>query len=268
MTYHLPGRNRSSARNSPYGSAASSASSSVASAAASASSGESMSRASSITASASGSVDSAIASSTASRSMSLPSSSTMCTARCTAGSTESSSCSSDEPSWASSSSDDCSAAVAQSTSSRSYFATSDPFPLSRPGCPVAEYRAGARSARRCPEDVQHKRSEHLVHAPHERHHDDDEHEHHDREAEQLLAGRGDDLPQFGDDLSNEQRHPCERVPTRGAVALRIGDDILAGFVDYFPGHLVHLSWAGNRCRLAGRTGLEPATCGFGDRCST
>ena len=108
-----------------------------------------------------------------------------------------------------------------------------PFPRSALGRP--DVRAERPDRPRRSEDVQHEPAEDLVEAPHERHHDD-EHEHHDREADQLLARRGDDL-QFGDHLPDEQGDPREGVPTRGAVALRVGDDILTGFVDDLACHL-------------------------------
>src|SRR3712207_7381610 len=52
-------------------------------------------------------------------------------------------------------------------------------------------------------------------AGHDRHHDDDEHQHNACVAEQLLAGRRDDLPELPEDLSQEEGDARE-----GAAACR------------------------------------------------
>src|SRR6218665_3790407 len=244
MTYHLPGRNRSSARKAAYGSTSSSdsvistVSPTVASAAASASSDESMSRASSTTASASGSFATAIASSTAFRSTSV--SSTRRTARCSAGTTESSSWLSMLPVWLSSSSDDCSAAVAQSTSSRSVpHIRSSSFIL----C-TTPHQAGRE--RRLPallgssENVDDRPAKSLIEHPDNPHHDQNTHKNNTRVPEQLLPGGGDNLPQFPDNLTQEEHDPGKRVPALCFFASRGLDEVLAWFVVFVACHLVYL----------------------------
>ena len=56
-----------------------------------------------------------------------------------------------------------------------------------------------------------------------------------------------------------------------ALPLGTRDEILAGLVDHLACHSQQPSdrfRPADAERSAGRTGLEPATCGFGDRCST
>ena len=110
------------------------------------------------------------------------------------------------------------------------------------------------------EDVPDAETEHEVEDRHQDHHDDDEHEHDARVAEEFLAGRGDDLAQLAEDLADEQCDRGERATALSPVDLCLGDDVVSR-LHVFARHF-------NPSRCAGRTGLEPATCGFGDRCST
>src|SRR3712207_2642988 len=106
-------------------------------------------------------------------------------------------------------------------------------------------------------------------AGHDRHHDDDEHQHNACVAEQLLAGRRDDLPELPEDLSQEEGDAREGAAACRTLLLGVCDEILTRLVDDFPRHSLTFRHQFPRLgELAGRTGLEPATCGFGDRCST
>ncbi len=76
----------------------------------------------------------------------------------------------------------------------------------------------------------------VVQAVHDRHHDDDEHQHDAGVAEQLAPGRGDDLPQLGEDLTDEESDPCERAAPFCALPLGTRDEVLAGLVDNLACH--------------------------------
>ena len=173
-----------------------------------------------MTASASGSFDSAMASSTASRSTSLPSSSTRCTAAARRARLSSRRARASCPSgprrlrptarrqW-------------PSRRRRAQSLTLVSILLSRAPSANGYFEPKARSGPARSEDVQHQPPEHLVHGPHERHHDDDEHEHHDREAEELSAGRGDDLLQFSETcrMNSAMREKGFRRAARSRFAL-------------------------------------------------
>src|SRR6185312_13136405 len=102
-------------------------------------------------------------------------------------------------------------------------------------------------------------------------------------GEELPAGRGDDLLELDDDLTEEQHDATDRAAAARAIGSGVGDDVLTGLVDNVLRHCHYLPDTGHTIRgssgrsllralcpdrVAGRTGLEPATCGFGDRCST
>src|SRR6478752_155564 len=129
-------------------------------------------------------------------------------------------------------------------------------------------------------------------------HDDDEDNHHSGVCRQLAASRPDDLAQLGDDLAVEQRETAQRALLSALAALpglllRLGYFILGiRHVDGAHGvrHATHLipghgraapGGAARRCIevrtcahilakecVAGPEGLEPPTAGFGDQCST
>src|SRR6218665_61778 len=112
----------------------------------------------------------------------------------------------------SSSSDDCSAAVAQSTSSRSVpDIRSSSFIL----C-TTPHQAGRE--RRLPalfgssQNVDDHPAKSLIHHPHNPHHDQNKHKNTPRVPEQLLPGGGHNLPQSPDNLTQEEHDPGKRVP--------------------------------------------------------
>src|SRR5690606_21974565 len=78
----------------------------------------------------------------------------------------------------------------------------------------------------------------------ERHDDHDEDQHDTGELEKFLAGRGDDLAEFSDDLTEEQRDPAEEAELllTGGAACR--DDLAALFVLIHPEYTYRVqAWA-------------------------
>ena len=132
--------------------------------------------------------------------------------------------------------------------------------------------AWLRRERPVAEDPGHSAAEHPVEAVHERHHDDDEDQHDARVAEQLLAGRGDDLPQSAKTwrMNRAMRANGPRFSARSRLAFATTSSL--GSSTTFRATLSPpfgcFDPSTDVGGLAGRTGLEPATCGFGDRCST
>ena len=136
-------------------------------------------------------------------------------------------------------------------------------------------RSGCRRA----EKPVHEQREPLVQPPDQRHHDADEDQDDTGVAEKFAASRRDDLAKLDDDLAEEQGETGKRATPVGALLSRVRDDVLTGLVDHFACHThnlsIHTSFREALLlqkhflrSIAGRTGLEPATCGFGDRCST
>ena len=70
------------------------------------------------------------------------------------------------------------------------------------------------------EHKQHGKAERLVKHPNQAHHDEHEHQHDNREVDQLFAGGSDDLAELGEHLANEQRDTSEGVALFGALLLR------------------------------------------------
>src|SRR5690606_20625540 len=123
-----------------------------------------------------------------------------------------------------------------------------------------------------------------------RHQHGDEEDHHHRIGHQLFPGRPDDLTQLGDDFANESPDPPKPGPTAAAALAstglgppaRLGLVELVGGLGTWSTPLSHFAlflaefsasyrsapatWPG-LTDMAGVTGLEPATYGFGDRCA-
>ncbi|CAI7634397.1 unnamed protein product, partial [Penicillium discolor] len=106
------------------------------------------------------------------------------------------------------------------------------------GRPVGVLRRSPRgSSARDSEHVVRQEPEDVVETVDDAHDDQDEDEHHTRELEKLLAGRGDDLAQFGDDLADEQGDAPEEPGEGVALLLARGagrDDVAARFVLIHP----------------------------------
>src|SRR5664280_2013959 len=143
---------------------------------------------------------------------------------------------------------------------------------------------------RSTEDSQHALGEQVVEAGDDGHHDRDEDHDHGGVRDQLMAGRPDHFAELRDDLTVEQRQPAPWIALTAAEALAAtrgqgpGSDPV-GRRGHAPARLGHspprprpvvigatprrnhlpASPGRDVGPLAGATGLEPATTGFGDR---
>jgi hypothetical protein len=104
----------------------------------------------------------------------------------------------------------------------------------------AELRRSGRWRAEQPVDEER---ESLVETVNQRHHDADENEHDAGVAKEFATSRCDDLAQLDEYLADEQRDACKWATPLGALLSRVGDDVLAGFVDHFACHTHNLSSA-------------------------
>ena len=112
-----------------------------------------------------------------------------------------------------------------------------------------------------PNSQQHQLGEADVEPGDDRHHDHHEDDHHDRVGHQLVARGPEDLAHLGDALADETRRTTAPAARRAGVGARYESRSRAT-------PLVHFVQLARTLVCAGATGLEPATAGFGDRCST
>src|SRR4051794_18015287 len=191
------------------------------------------------------------------------------------------------------------------TSSVSLTSMTSPSGSPAPSCWVLTLRLASLSpwgARSRAEQGVDALADEEVQQRHQRNHERHEDQHDKRVGDQLLPRRPDDLAELGDDLTEEAHEPLrQRDPGRTGVAHRGGAALARRRAAARRGTPTTTVGSGARALapvaallallrhdkhppasrrpggpppsflctawVAGATGLEPATCGFGDRCS-